>query len=308
VTCRAADSGGFVASHVWGEYRYTLAQYVEWLASWSPQWAACMDYCCEPELSVITRERQDKTTTNVSQAWQEYRSVPWAWVPTIQGLDPEDYHRHALELQPIIEEMQAYYHSNPAFRVGIGTLCRRADSSLIRHIVSAVRSVLPTAPLHLWGIKLESLWTLRMNHIVSTDSAAWSGLWKGNRARVKAQAQTAGMNQQRYLLNVVLPAYIARVHEAVKASAVLTAEYDVSWIRETLRMAGYTLRVRTRNERSYAYAVRRRGNTHEEIYLSSVHAVSLSLLADKLGVSPCGTLPAIGLDTEERNRDAPTIL
>src|SRR5216683_3085972 len=127
VSLRAADSGGFVASRIWGEYRYSLTEYVDWLSSWSPQWAACMDYCCEPELGQVTRERQDKTTTNVYRAWQDYRATPWAWVPTIQGLEPADYLRHALELKPVIDEMQAHYQGNPAFRVGIGTLCRRAD-------------------------------------------------------------------------------------------------------------------------------------------------------------------------------------
>lgn len=64
ITERAADSGGFVASRVWGEYRYSLDQYVDWLATWQPLWAATMDYCCEPELQQVTCERQDKTTAN----------------------------------------------------------------------------------------------------------------------------------------------------------------------------------------------------------------------------------------------------
>ena len=61
---RAADCGGFVASRVWGSYRYSLAQYVAWLHAWQPQWAAMMDLCCEPELEVVTRERQEQTTAN----------------------------------------------------------------------------------------------------------------------------------------------------------------------------------------------------------------------------------------------------
>src|SRR5436853_509234 len=85
ITNRAADSGGFVASRIWGEYRYSLEQYVGWLRSWSPRWAATMDYCCEPELEVVTRERQEKTTRNAWQAWETYRSLPFAWVPTVQG-------------------------------------------------------------------------------------------------------------------------------------------------------------------------------------------------------------------------------
>ena len=291
VTYRAADSGGFVASRVWGEYRYTLAAYVEWLGSWSPQWAACMDYCCEPELAVVTRQRQDQTTENIRQAWQDYRFVPWAWVPTIQGVEPEDYHRHALELKPFIDEMQAFYAGNPAFRVGIGTLCRRADSSLIHRIVQVVRSVYPTVPLHLWGVKLESLWTLDMHQIVSTDSAAWSGQWKGNRQRIREQAQAAGMNKQHYLIEVVLPAYISRVQEAVEASFLITADSDVSWMREALHQKGYSLRVRSRNGRRYAYAVKRYGLKVKEVYLSPLQKVSSEVIAKKLGTHPAGEVP-----------------
>ena len=50
ITERAADSGGFVATMRWGNYRYTPAQYVTWLQTWNPTWAATMDYCCEPEV------------------------------------------------------------------------------------------------------------------------------------------------------------------------------------------------------------------------------------------------------------------
>lgn len=291
VSIRAADSGGFVASRIWGEYRYSLERYVQWLASWSPQWAACMDYCCEPELAVVTRERQDKTTANILRAWAEYRSVPWAWVPTIQGLEVEDYHRHALELKDTIEDMRAYYAGNPAFRVGIGTLCRRADSSLIRSIVATVSSVLPDIPLHLWGVKLESLWTLDMRHVVSTDSAAWHGMWGTNRQRIRTQAQAAGMNTQQYLIKQVLLAYRSRVHEAVEASFAIRAEIDTAWMRDALRLAGYTLRVRERNGRRYASAVRRRGSTFEEIHLAVLHDVTPALLLEKLGTCPAGTLP-----------------
>ena len=38
----AADCGGYVASRIWGEYRYSLEQYVNWLRSFSPRWAATM--------------------------------------------------------------------------------------------------------------------------------------------------------------------------------------------------------------------------------------------------------------------------
>src|SRR5579863_2603093 len=73
VTDLGADSGGFVASRIWGEYRFTLEEYVTWLRSWSPRWAATMDYCCEPELHEVTLTRQQKTTANAWKAWKMYK-------------------------------------------------------------------------------------------------------------------------------------------------------------------------------------------------------------------------------------------
>lgn len=124
VTRLAADSGGFVASRFWGEYHYSLEQYVTWLRAFRPLWAATMDSCCEPELAVVTEQRQRRTTENAYQTWEHCKQLPFAWVPTIQGWLPEDYRRHAYEMHPLIEEMQAVYANNPCWRVGVRTLCR----------------------------------------------------------------------------------------------------------------------------------------------------------------------------------------
>lgn len=212
VSRRAADCGGFVASRIWGEYRYSLAQYVEWLRSWSPQWSACMDYCCEPELEVETRERQDKTTANAWQAWNEYRDVPWVWVPTIQGLEPDDYRRHAREMKGLIREMQTFYADRP-FRVGIGTLCRRANEQMIRRVVNAVVDELGDVPIHLWGVKLGYLQSsiAMPEQIVSVDSAAWNSLFYRDRQKWK----DSGLTQRRYTWGVAHGAYKKKVEEAL---------------------------------------------------------------------------------------------
>src|SRR3954463_9031865 len=99
ITETAADSGGYVATKVWGDYRYSPAQYVGWLATWSPGWAATMDYCCEDEITAgqpgLVRERQRRTTVKAQYFWHWHRRVPWAWVPTIQGWQVDDYVAHA---------------------------------------------------------------------------------------------------------------------------------------------------------------------------------------------------------------------
>lgn len=212
----AADSGGFVAARVWGDYRYTPRQYVDWLETFRPEWAATMDYCCELELAQATPERQARTTENARLFWREYRAVPWSWVPTIQGLTPADYRRHAREMRPLVEQMLAAYGVESGFRVGIGTLCRRASPRLIHEIVRAVRGELPEhTPLHLWGVKLGALQAAAaLPCVVSADSAAWNGLFS-REARERIHA--SGLSQRRYLYTVALPAYRAKVAQATSA-------------------------------------------------------------------------------------------
>lgn len=153
----AADCGGFVATIKWGDYRYTPAEYVAWLDSFERlTWAATMDYCCEPAIAqdedAIVR-RQDRTTEMGWHFWSHYKERPWCWVPTIQGWDIDDYRAHAQQLRPLIEQMREHYPQGSGWRVGIGTLCQRADAAMVRSVTRAVASELPGIPLHLWGGK-----------------------------------------------------------------------------------------------------------------------------------------------------------
>lgn len=221
VTERAADCGGFVATYRHGgEYQYTPAQYVAWLdTGWGPQWAAMMDLCCENEITAgrpgLVRARQQRTTDLAWHFWQTYRAAPWAWVPTVQGWDVADYQQHARDLAPLIAEMRAAYGSGSAFRVGIGTLCRRASTAQIRAIVRAVAAELPGVRFHLWGVKLGALQSgiALPPAVLSVDSAAWNGdfgsdigAWKGS-----------GLRRQVWRYQVALPAYQAKVAAALNA-------------------------------------------------------------------------------------------
>jgi hypothetical protein len=294
----AADSGGYVASKIWGEYRYSLNQYVSWLLNWHPgppEWAAMIDYCCEPELAVVTRERQDRTTANALEAWSQYKGVPFVWTPTIQGLNPLDYQRHAQELAPLIVDMQQFYNQRgqgDSFRVGVGTLCRRADSMTILAIVTAIRSVLPDIPLHLWGIKLASLRAMNVAQmgIKSTDSAAWADkLYNGRTMR--EEAASAGLSIRRYAITVKLPAYMAKVKEAAARPATLPnteRETAIALVSNAIQARGWTPRIRSRRAREYVYAVKRSGQKLEEQYLGP-----LDCSAD--AIARAGALPNLQL-------------
>ena len=233
VTETAADCGGFVATFKWGDYRYTPAEYVRWLTTFQPAWAATMDFCCENEITSskagIVGQRQWRTTEMAHLFWREYKRVPWCWVPTVQGWEVEDYRRHARELRRLIDEMADYYGSGSAFRVGIGTLCRRASTAMIRRVSFAVAEELPGVPLHLWGIKLGALRApiALPGPVVSVDSAAWNGMFGGDlelrRTWGREQVRHGLPGTQRhYAYTVALPAYQAKVEQALSRPKQLT--------------------------------------------------------------------------------------
>lgn len=214
----AADCGGFVAMHRWGgEYQYTAAEYVEWLHKFPRlDWAATMDWCCEPAIAdsqSAIEERQRKTTDAAWEFFTRYRECPWAWVPTIQGWHVEDYVRHARSVAPLVEMMRGYYGHNPAWRVGIGTLCQRADARMIREVAQAVAEELPGVPLHLWGVKLAALKAREAlpETVVSVDSAAWNSRFGSGCEAFHG----SGMTQREYGYRVALPEYLAKFNRAI---------------------------------------------------------------------------------------------
>lgn len=156
--------------------------------------------------------------------WSQYRACSWTWVPTIQGWEVTDYGRHVREMRPLILEMQAYYQArgNHAFRVGIGTLCARASSEMIRHVVGLVARELPGVPLHLWGVKLGVLKSsiCLPEQVVSVDSAAWNGMFHTGRQAWKGSTYT----QREWCFKVALPAYEAKIAAALQTPKQLRLE------------------------------------------------------------------------------------
>jgi hypothetical protein len=310
ITERAADCGGFVATRIWGEYRYSAEEYVDWLQRWQPVWAATMDYCCEDEITTgkpgIVRERQKRTTEQAYHFWQRYRAVPWIWVPTLQGWHPEDYRVHAQELLPLLQEMQAYYGQASSWRVGVGTLCRRANVKMINQVLRAIRTVLPTTPLHLWGIKLAALKSLDLTHVVSSDSAAWHGLWGPRRQRLQEAAQAQGTSRRQYILWVQLPSYMKQVQAAVeRTSNPETTAIDTSQARAVLRACGWTLHIRTRTRRQYVYLARRFGEIVKEYYLTDLPSLPNWSASDLQAKAQACLAQALGTTTSPRHYPTP---
>lgn len=209
----AADCGGFVATRIWGDYRYTPDEYVKWLETFNPVWAATMDYCCEDELTSqkhgIIRERQNKTTEMAYQFWRDYPSTPWQWVVTIQGWNTEDYVYHARQLKPLLNDMRKI--AGNEWRIGIGTLCNRASAKVIQEVVYRVSEVL-SDPLHLWGVKLSVLKSpLLLKNVVSVDSAVWHGGFASDSKQKRAEMKRYGLSQREHDYLIALPRYRRKV-------------------------------------------------------------------------------------------------
>jgi hypothetical protein len=228
---RGADCGGFTATRRWkGQYHFTPAQYIQWLYSWRPRWAATMDLVCLSETGgdpgpECVRSRQDWTTEMAWRFWLHYRDVPWCWVPTISGYTTAQFEQHAHDLVGLIRQMRAYY-SDPgwwedeeseaqygsAFRVGAGSLAGRADPTFIFEVITRIQTIIGRdVPLHLWGIKLKTLQSgIAFPGVISCDSGAWNGLF----GREHKKRRESRMSVVAYSWQVQQPAYALKIARA----------------------------------------------------------------------------------------------
>lgn len=198
----AADPGAYAAAHT-GGYRFNFAQYLAWLHTFRPgqlEWAGIMDHCCifcrtdrgpgpsswlwvrEASGDDQVRAQQVKTSFMARETFALYRSEPFAWVPTCQGLALDDYVWHARDMCGLILAMQAYYRERygetSPFRVGIGSLCRPMPPGELHAIVAALSEILPGVRFHLWGLKLGFFQRMRYalpEEVISCDSSMWNG-------------------------------------------------------------------------------------------------------------------------------------
>lgn len=164
------DSAGFVAMLLYGGYRWTPEQYADLAANLRPEWWASMDFCCEPELEMVTRERQEKTTAHLVLCRDAGdASGSGEPMPVIQGWHPEEYVRHA-------EEILALY-SEPPGMIGIGSVCRRplyGETGLLAVVDALDAALPPCVGCHLFGVKSAALpFLATCPRVASVDSMAW---------------------------------------------------------------------------------------------------------------------------------------
>jgi hypothetical protein len=168
----ALDSGAFTQVAREGGWTFTPAQYVAEVRRYrdeigSLQWAAPMDWVCEPEARARTgltvREHQRRTIENFIELRSLDPSLPF--VPAVQGWTLGDFIGH----------VEGYASAGIDLRalplVVLGSVCRRQQTT---------RAALLIRWLAAEGLKIHALGFKRMglpyvaDVLVSADSLAWS--------------------------------------------------------------------------------------------------------------------------------------
>lgn len=168
----ALDSGGFTELSMHGGWVTTPAEYVRAVRYYAEEiggleWAAPQDWMCEPPMLARTHrtvaDHQKLTTANLL----ELRSLASeaAFIPVLQGWEPDDYLRHvdAYEAAGVDLEAEAV--------VGVGSVCRRQDTAEIAYLFERLHRL--GLALHGFGVKFFGV-TAGWGFLASADSMAWS--------------------------------------------------------------------------------------------------------------------------------------
>lgn len=248
----AIDCGSYtLAQHqVEPGFQFTAERYVSWIRAVGPavKWAVLPDWPCEKVGASEVRRRQVATTNTAVDVLSEYLNAAWCWCPVLQGQHVDDYLRHAIDIAAWAYDLRDVYASRgqaDAFRVCVGSLCRRNSVAEIRTIVRDLAQVLRGLPLHLFGVKLDVIQQTGYlpDAVVSIDSAAWTGRfahqidvsvdeqrrtcaacriveparWNTAPARCSRCGGPLGVTQREYGVLIALPRYRARLERALLA-------------------------------------------------------------------------------------------
>lgn len=166
----ALDSGGFSELSLYGEWRTTVPEYVDYVRRCSEmvgklEWAAPMDWMVEPFMLTRTgltlREHQRRTVENFIELREQVDEV----IPVLQGWTQDDYEA----CLGLYDRAGVDLRAEPL--VGVGSVCRRQGTEEADAIFSMLSG--EGLRLHGFGVKLTGLG--RFGHkLESSDSLAWS--------------------------------------------------------------------------------------------------------------------------------------
>ena len=179
------DSGGFTQLQKHGSWdSVTPRQYADRVRRYAEEignlvWAAPQDWMCEP--IIINGGQIGKTTfagTHLSVAEHQRRTVEnflelrslapdLPFIPVLQGFALDDYLACAVRYA----EQGVDLSAEPT--VGLGSVCRRQNTSEAAAIITAITRAVPGIRLHGFGIKTSGL-SAYGSLLASSDSTAWS--------------------------------------------------------------------------------------------------------------------------------------
>jgi len=191
------DSGGFSLLSKLKDYPFTLEQYALLIKRKKPNYAATMDYPCEPELlketSMSIRERIMRTVENAEIMLNNYDFRRTKIVPVVQGWSIDDY-RHCIEEMHRRDLLTDY--------VAFGSMCRRMRITEARKLITKQKEYLrkfTDAKAHYFGIKISFLKDLTIfRNVDSFDTAAWTHNHDGVRRYARKQEELR-RNYERYI-------------------------------------------------------------------------------------------------------------
>lgn len=165
----ALDSGGFTEVNMHGEWRTTVAEYVEAVERYQGgvggmEWAAPQDWMCEPividKTGLSVREHQERTVAN----YLDLRGQG-PFIPVLQGWERDEY----LRCIDLYGEAGVDLAAEPV--VGVGSVCRRQDTAFATELFTELAA--GGLRCHGFGVKVTGL--RKYGHLLaSADSMAWS--------------------------------------------------------------------------------------------------------------------------------------
>jgi hypothetical protein len=207
----ALDSGAFSQIGEYGRWVMTPGEYVKAVRRYRDeigglQWAAPMDWMCEPRMLAKTgltvREHQRRTVESVQELRTLDSSLPIA--PVVQGWGLRSY----------IDCVHAYSDAGIDLAaepiVGLGSVCKRQGADEIGRIVTVLADEF-NLKLHGFGVKLQGIAKYGAA-LASSDSMAWStagrhvpGCAHGTRGRNEANCIAFGLEWRERLVRSINP-------------------------------------------------------------------------------------------------------
>ena len=169
---RWLDSGGFTLLNEYGDYPFSVDNYLNLVSRLRPDYYATMDYPCEPDISrqlgLMTNEQRILATVENARETLDRAAMvgpgPLA-VPVIQGYTLDEY-IHCIERHQEACTIRPY--------MAVGSLCRRMKDSELLDLISGIHeaaTAVGVERLHLFGVKLTPALAILNDMIYSRDSA-----------------------------------------------------------------------------------------------------------------------------------------